>query len=99
MGRIAVTEDVEGLRGEIDVGDEVPAAKTAERNEDVDMEEENAAEEQQKSPPLTGRDGKCVATLIEVQDAFDSINTLRYSQPIHLQGASHRRRFPLSILM
>ena len=33
---------------------------------------------------------KFVATIHEVNEAFDSVNTLRYSQPTHLQGS-----FPL----
>lgn len=99
MGRIAVTEDVEGLRAEINIsedgldkfspGDDVvmedaPKAEEIEENEEKGEEEE---EDAVSPPPAPGHKGKCIATLIEVQDAFDAINTLRYSQPIHLQGA------------
>ncbi|KAF5333487.1 hypothetical protein D9611_002645 [Ephemerocybe angulata] len=82
MGRIAVTEDVEGLRAEINIGEE-PTEKA--EGEDVEMEDK-PEEEARPETPVPGPKGKCVATLIEVQDSFDSINTLRYSQPIHLQG-------------
>lgn len=85
MGKIAVTEDVEGLRGEVDVGEDVEEEGKQDETGDINMEE--STEERQVSPPTMGRNGKCIATLVEVQDAFDSINTLRYSQPIHLQGA------------
>lgn len=88
MGKIAVTEDVEGLRGEVDVGEEVEMEENPRRNVDVDMEE-------QSEPPTMGPGGRCVATMVEVQDAFDSINTLRYSQPIHLQGTFYTLYLPL----
>lgn len=79
MGRIAVTEDVEGLRDEQDFGDE----------EEESLEPENPEEPiETEQPPSVRKSTKsqCVATLIEVQDAFDAMNTLRYSQPTHLQG-------------
>ena len=77
MGRIAVTEDVEGIRDEEEVIDEPP--------ESPSVDEENA---ESGDEPLSAQDGKkkFIATVIEVQDAFDSCNTLRYSQPTHLQG-------------
>ncbi|KAF9006562.1 beta-lactamase-like protein [Cyathus striatus] len=82
MGRICVTEDVEGLREEQDVGDEPEQKQNA--NSEMDMD---ADETSNSPPPLKLKTkGKYVATLTEVQDAFDSINTLRYSQPTHLQG-------------
>ncbi|KAF8914167.1 beta-lactamase-like protein [Gymnopilus junonius] len=76
-GRIAVTEDVEGLRDEYAVTDP-PSDST--RN---DTGSEREASE---PPPPKPSTDKCIATVIEVQDAFDSLNTLRYSQPTHLQG-------------
>ena len=79
MGRIAVTEDVEGVREEEDVGEE---------KEHKPGQDDNELHEGSRSPSPK-RDspkGKYVASLIEVQDAFDSVNTLRYSQPTHLQG-------------
>ncbi|KAF8165522.1 beta-lactamase-like protein [Crassisporium funariophilum] len=78
MGRIAVTEDVEGLRDEEDVGDEKPASQ--------ENGGENGEGSQEPALPVENAKGKCIATVIEVQDAFDSFNTLRYSQPTHLQG-------------
>ncbi|KAJ6628813.1 beta-lactamase-like protein [Mycena sp. CBHHK59/15] len=81
MGRIATTEDIEGIREEEDVGDgdEKPT-----QDGDAIMDSGDGS----PSPPRN-RDklkGKYVATLNEVQDAFDSVNTLRYSQPTRLQG-------------
>jgi len=80
MGRIAVIEDVEGIREEEDVGD-VQTSKHTEEPMSEDLE-------QTKSPSLDtdSPKGKYIATVAEVQEAFDSINTLRYSQPTHLQG-------------
>lgn len=83
MGKIAVMEDVDGIRGEIDVGEETDQQQ---ETEDVQMEDESK-EGTEKSVTSTGPKGKCIPTVIEVQDAFEAMNTLRYSQPIHLQGA------------
>jgi cleavage and polyadenylation specificity factor subunit 2 len=81
MGRIATTEDIEGIRDEEDIGDgDEPQVQDG----DIVMEPEEGF----TSPPVN-RDklkGKYVATLYEVQEAFDSVNTLRYSQPTRLQG-------------
>ncbi|KAK7061904.1 cleavage and polyadenylation specificity factor subunit 2 [Favolaschia claudopus] len=76
MGRIATTEDIEGIRDEEDFGEDEPVPV---QDGDSVMDD---------SPPVI-RDklkGKYVATLNEVQEAFDSVNTLRYSQPTRLQG-------------
>lgn len=83
MGRIAVSEDVEGIREEEDVGDEVER-KTGEDGT-MGLGESSRSPTPKKEAPK----GKYVATLTEVQDAFDSINTLRYSQPTHLQGNAY----------
>lgn len=83
MGRIAVTEDVEGVREEEDVADE-----REHKQEQVDGITELHEDSRSPSPKGNVPKGKYVATLIEVQDAFDSVNTLRYSQPTHLQGSS-----------
>lgn len=83
MGRIAITEEIEGIREEQDVGDE------PENKENTEGGTSEPHEDQKSPAPESDeakRKGKYVATLIEVQDAFDSINTLRYSQPTHLQG-------------
>ncbi|KAJ7683990.1 beta-lactamase-like protein [Mycena rosella] len=81
MGRIATTEDIEGIRDEEDIGD---GDETPIEDGDADMDSGDGF----ASPPVN-RDklkGKYVATLNEVQEAFDSVNTLRYSQPTRLQG-------------
>jgi cleavage and polyadenylation specificity factor subunit 2 len=78
MGRIATTEDVEGIREEEDIGDE------GEKKTGGDAGIEVNETEEPKEP--TKAKGKYVATLQDVQEAFDAINTLRYSQPTHLQG-------------
>jgi cleavage and polyadenylation specificity factor subunit 2 len=80
MGRIAATEDVEGIREEYEVKD--PLTETKE-NDDTTGEQPAASP---PPSPTTDSKGKYIATVIEVQDAFDSLNTLRYSQPTHLQG-------------
>lgn len=82
MGRIAVTEDIEGIRDEEDV-DGKREVESDKQTQDTDGTEEISAE----SPPfIFNPKRKFVATTAEVQDAFESINTLRYSQPTHLQG-------------
>lgn len=74
-------EDIEGIREEQDIGE--PPKPQEESSEPVDPEQ-RAQDEEPK--PSTSRTGKCIATVEEVQNAFDIINTLRYSQPTHLQG-------------
>lgn len=81
MARIATVEDIEGIREEQDIGE--PPKPQEESSEPVDPEQ-RAQDEEPK--PSTSRTGKCIATVEEVQNAFDIINTLRYSQPTHLQG-------------
>jgi cleavage and polyadenylation specificity factor subunit 2 len=79
MARIAATEDVEGIREEQDVGDE---NLKREQETAIDLDQlPRAAERNVKE--------KYVATVQEVHDSFDSVNTLRYSQPTHLQGTFH----------
>ncbi|OJA09308.1 hypothetical protein AZE42_03126 [Rhizopogon vesiculosus] len=77
--RIATMEDVEGIRDEqeVDVIEE-------ENNESVVAEETESME--RRSPILKNEPKKFVATVQEVHEAFDAVNTLRYSQPTHLQG-------------
>lgn len=79
MARIASVEEVEGLRDEQDIGDQFEPIEGDEDSVRSEVEEEKAPK------PIT-KSGKYVATLREVQDSFDSVNTLRYSQPAHLQG-------------
>ncbi|TFK71797.1 hypothetical protein BDN72DRAFT_764406 [Pluteus cervinus] len=77
MGRIAVTEDVEGIRDEEDAGDVVEESAPQ-------LEDEN--DTSSIISPKSAAKGKYIATMVEVHDAFAFINTLRYSQPTHLQG-------------
>ncbi|KAL0949343.1 hypothetical protein HGRIS_009413 [Hohenbuehelia grisea] len=78
MARIAAGEDIEGIRDEEDVKDEVETQPNVTPPEFVET----------GSPPpkKLKTKGKYIPTLHEVHDAFDSVNTLRYSQPTHLQG-------------
>ena len=71
LARISILEDIEGIRSQEAV-DQTPAASTS---------ESSGPDTSSKTP------GKCVATTKEVQEAFDTVNTLRYSQPTHLQGS------------
>ena len=87
MGRIATTEDAEGIRDEEDIGDDI------ENNQDGDGDVMDAAGSESPERRPDKSKGKYVATLQEVHEAFDSVNTLRYSQPTHLQGPCS---FPLS---
>ncbi|KAF8631524.1 hypothetical protein AX15_002284 [Amanita polypyramis BW_CC] len=80
MGRIAVIEDVEGIRDEEDIQDPHD-----------NVEQDDAAQpEGDIAPSLSEKfessRRKYIATLAEVHDAFEHLNTLRYSQPTHLQG-------------
>ncbi|KAH7931204.1 hypothetical protein BV22DRAFT_1190509 [Leucogyrophana mollusca] len=78
MARIATTEDVEGIRDEQQI--EVVEEEIAQR--------ESSDGNENETPPSRGTKvvGKYVATVQEVHEAYDAINTLRYSQPTHLQG-------------
>ncbi|KZT29349.1 hypothetical protein NEOLEDRAFT_593368 [Neolentinus lepideus HHB14362 ss-1] len=77
MGRVAAAEDVDGVRDEEDVGD----------NLDKQEGEDNAMDMTADSELLKEKNGKkYIASVQEVHEAFDSINVLRYSQPCHLQG-------------
>lgn len=87
MARVAVTEDVEGIRDEQDVEDNTP-------NLDASAEQPGSpnADIAEASPPPASpskaKKRKYVATAQHVIDAFESLNVLRYSQPCHLQGMS-----------
>ncbi|TFY62810.1 hypothetical protein EVG20_g6565 [Dentipellis fragilis] len=92
MGRIAVSEEIESIRDEEDVGGPPPDTD-GEGDEGgdnaMDVREDGQPEGEQRtsaSPESKQNKGKYVATPQEVHDAFDTINTLRYSQPTHLQG-------------
>lgn len=79
MARIATLEDIEDLREEQDFGGSPNTSTEEEKQEDG--EGDAPVEKQEPVDEI-----RCVATYQEVQDAFDSVNTLRYSQPTHLQG-------------
>ncbi|KAI0265838.1 beta-lactamase-like protein [Gloeopeniophorella convolvens] len=88
MARIAATEEVEAIRDEEDVGGpDENAAPTDEEHLPDAMDV--SLDGQPHGDPDSGRHpvkGKYIATSQEVHDAFDVINTLRYSQPTHLSG-------------
>ena len=79
MGRIALIEEVEGIRDEQDVGDD-----SRKSDQDASFDDTDTSQSTPSNP--TSDEGPRVATVHEVHEAFDSINTLRYSQPTHLQG-------------
>lgn len=84
MARIATLEDIEGIRDEQDIDDLVAeqALPNAESSpSDTKDRNQSCTEESSTSSP-----GKYVATVQEVHEAYDAVNTLRYSQPTHLQG-------------
>ncbi|KAF9028442.1 hypothetical protein BDZ89DRAFT_1066090 [Hymenopellis radicata] len=81
--RIAAMEDVDGRRDEEDIGDEGKVAP--EDGEDQVMQVDEAAEAAAAADD-TAPKRRYITTAREVHDAFDSVNTLRYSQPTHLQG-------------
>lgn len=92
--RIAATEDVEGLRDEQEMDDSDmggdtndPSALETETDQAMNTSDEAMVEEDSK-PSTKEQKRKFVATIHEVNEAFDSVNTLRYSQPTHLQGTS-----------
>jgi cleavage and polyadenylation specificity factor subunit 2 len=86
MARIAVSEDVEGLRDEQEMDD----SDMGDGLEAEVLQAANTGDEpmdgQQITPSAKEPKRKFVATIHEVNEAFDSVNTLRYSQPTHLQG-------------
>ena len=92
MARIAATEEVEGIRDEEDVGG-TKEQVSPDSEGDISMQDQDPPNSPQESQPeespqpeLRSRKGKYVATPQEVHDSFDSVNTLRYSQPAHLSG-------------
>lgn len=86
MARIAVLEESETIRDEADVGpDPDPDLTTDDGAPDrMDVDEPGATQ----SEKTEDRRDKYIATTLEIQEAFDAVNTLRYSQPTHLAGTS-----------
>lgn len=72
--RIATIEEAESIRGQEDVSQ--PPAPA----------EGNSNEEGSSSTTISDSGRKFIATLDEIRDAYDTMNTLRFSQPTHLQG-------------
>ncbi|KAL0570092.1 hypothetical protein V5O48_011867 [Marasmius crinis-equi] len=85
MARIAAMEEVEMIRDEQDVGDDVEKPRTNEMDE-MQEQTEDSTDDSTKQQPKANTTGRFIATSREVQDAFDTVNTLRYTQPAHLQG-------------
>lgn len=58
----------------------------------VTLEDIEATRDEQDVPddespdPQVPPSKKCIATVNQVHEAYDAVNTLRYSQPTHLQG-------------
>ncbi|KAL0067619.1 hypothetical protein AAF712_005334 [Marasmius tenuissimus] len=86
MARIASMEEVETIRDEQDVGDEVEKPRANELDEMDVTPDEHSSEDASKQEAKANTTGRFIATSREVQDAFDTVNTLRYTQPAHLQG-------------
>ncbi|KAI5124953.1 hypothetical protein M0805_007380 [Coniferiporia weirii] len=72
MARTAAIEEAESIRNQ----------------EDVDYKEESTNSHAAEDHLLAGGnfERKFIASIEEVREAYDAINTLRYSQPAHLQG-------------
>lgn len=70
--RIAAVEEAETIRGEEDVDYKQDTSEDANADDKMDVDNDFR--------------GKFVANLDDIREAYDSINTLRYSQPAHLQG-------------
>jgi len=88
--RIAITEDVEGLRDEQEMDDSDMGGDSNDSSApetETNPTGDEPMEREEFKPPAKERKRKFVATIHEVNEAFDSVNTLRYSQPTHLQGA------------
>ncbi|KAH7887585.1 beta-lactamase-like protein [Phlebopus sp. FC_14] len=80
MARIATLEDVEGIRDEQDVDN--PEYRQADTGHHATNERQSPRVD--TLPEYTPT--RCIATAHEVHEAYDAVNTLRYSQPTHLQG-------------
>lgn len=72
MARIVTLEDVEGTRDE----------------QDIPEEGSPSASDPQAQTSLTPPSSKYIPTVNQVHEAYAAVNTLRYSQPTHLQGQS-----------
>jgi hypothetical protein len=89
MARIAVLEEAEAIRDEEDVGPDPDAGQPSDAVADLPMDVDGVEDQPPEgSPAPDDRRAKYIPTTFEIQEAFDAVNTLRYSQPTHLSGAS-----------
>jgi cleavage and polyadenylation specificity factor subunit 2 len=91
VGRLGCLEEAVGWRNEVDV-DGLHGLK--EKDKDVNGDEQNEEKDKEQGDGL-GREqeeevlkGPFVCTAEEINEAFDHIKAVRYSQPIHLSGKS-----------
>ena len=56
--------------------------------EDIEgtRDEQDVPDDESPVPTSDSASQKCIATVNQVHEAYDAVNTLRYSQPTHLQG-------------
>jgi cleavage and polyadenylation specificity factor subunit 2 len=88
MARIAVTEDVEGIRDEQEVLEETSEGQVTSEGPQSAERPKGEAEtmEVDPTPSLKQKRRRYIANVHEIHDAFDSINVLRYQQPCLLAG-------------
>ncbi|KIL00069.1 hypothetical protein PAXRUDRAFT_822086 [Paxillus rubicundulus Ve08.2h10] len=82
MARIATLEDAEGTRDEQDIRDPEEQSRPNDNPASAGTEQEDPDVDTSPEYPSM----KYVATVHDVHEAYDAVNTLRYSQPTHLQG-------------
>lgn len=78
LGKIAVTEEAENIRASQDVDQPAAVPYSSEEEEPQDLS--------QASEPAKRAGLPHIATPAEITTAFETIVTLRYSQPTHLSG-------------
>lgn len=88
IGRLATVEDILSLRAE---------EPFPEDSKDESGGTEELAENAAAALTIWKVHGKRVASVKDAQEAFDTLNTLRYSQPTHLQGAHPQTRLATSL--
>lgn len=69
-----MSEEAEDVRAQEDVGDSPTKTSEEETADAMDVDSDNSFNR------------KFIATVEEIREAFESVHTLRYSQPAHLQG-------------
>lgn len=78
MGRVAVLDNVESVRSEEPVEDPANSDSALAAGLDTALPVFGVTPDPSKQ--------RKIASIKEVNDAFDSLHVLRYSQPAHLQG-------------